>query len=64
MKVEDKFRDVKNAIMSKYYQVTGAKKIKKMEEKESETKQRKIADVKAEIEQKKAEKAAAKNKEE
>lgn len=64
MKVEDKFRDVKNAIMSKYYQVTGAKKIKKMEEKESETQQRKIADVKAEIEQKKAEKAAAKNKEE
>ena len=64
MKVEDKFRDVKNAIMSKYYQVTGAKKIKKMEEKESETQQRKIADVKAEIEQKKAEKAANKNKEE
>jgi hypothetical protein len=50
--------------MSKYYQVTGAKKIKKMEEKESETQQRKIADVKAEIEQKKAEKATAKNKEE
>jgi hypothetical protein len=64
MKVEDKFRDVKNAIMSKYYQVTGAKKINKMKEKESETQQRKIADVKAEIEQKKAEKAAAKNKEE
>jgi hypothetical protein len=63
MKVEDKFRDVKNAIMSKYYQVTGAKKINKMKEKESETQQRKIADVKAEIEQKKAEKATAKNKE-
>ena len=64
LKVEDKFRDIKNAIMSKYYQVTSAGKIKKMKDKENETKQRKIDDVKAEIEQKKAEKAAAKEKKE
>ena len=66
-KVEDKFRDVKNAIMSKYYKVTRNKQLKNAETSSEKTPQRKIADVKAEIEAKKAEKAAekeTKNKEE
>ena len=59
-RVEDKFRDVKNAIMSKYYQTTRGKQLKDAEAGAKESPRRKISDVKAEIEQKKAEKAAAK----